>query len=66
MTMFVIRLQQHSESLWLESTRPERWGTLDQAIRFTTRNEARRAAMAAGVSGDWSIDVYLAPSLRLR
>jgi hypothetical protein len=49
MTMFVIKLQQHNETLWLESTRPERWGTLDQAIRFTTRNEARRGAMAAGV-----------------
>jgi hypothetical protein len=67
MTMFVIKLQQHSETVWLESTQPERWGgALDQAIRFTTRNEARRAAIAAGVSGDWSIDVYLEPSSRLR
>jgi hypothetical protein len=66
MTMFVIKLQQHNETLWLESTQPERWGSLDQAIRFTTRNEAHRAAIAAGVSGDWSIDVYLEPSSRLR
>jgi hypothetical protein len=65
--MFVIRLQRYKETLWLESIQPERWGgALDQAIRFTTRNEARRAAIAAGVSGDWSIDVYLGPSLRLR
>jgi hypothetical protein len=65
--MYVIKLQQDNETLWLESTQPERWGLLDQAIRFTTRNEARRAATAVGVSGDWSIEASLEqPPLPLR
>jgi hypothetical protein len=57
--MYVIRLQQDNETLWLESTRPERWGSLGQAIRFMTRNESRRAASTVGVSGDWSIEASL-------
>jgi hypothetical protein len=66
MTMYVIRLQQENKTLWLESTRPELWGSLDRAIRFMTRNEARRAAMAVGVSGDWVISASLEPLPRLR
>jgi len=66
MTMYVIKLQQNDETLWLQSTRPERWSSLDQAIRFTTRNEARRAATTVGVSGDWSIEASLEPSPPLR
>jgi hypothetical protein len=57
--MYVVKLQRGSETLWLESTQPESWGSLDHAIRFTTRNEARRAATAVGVSGDWSIEASL-------
>jgi hypothetical protein len=64
--MYVIKLHQNNETLWLQSTRPERWGSLDQAIRFTTRSEARRAATTVGVSGDWSIAASLEPPALLR
>ena len=63
--MYVIKLQQYNETLWLKSTRPELWGSLDQAMRFMTRNEARRAATSVGVSGDWSIEASLEPPPRL-
>ena len=63
--MYVIKLQQDNKTLWLESMRPKLWGSLDRAIRFMTRNEARRAATTAGVSGDWSIEASLEPPPRL-
>jgi hypothetical protein len=55
LTMFVIKLQREKTPLWLGSTQPPQWGGFDQAIRFETRAEARRAATAARISGDWSI-----------
>jgi hypothetical protein len=59
--MYVIKRQQDKATLWLASTRPERWGSLSHAVRFDTRGEARRAAATIGISGDWSIDVAVEP-----
>jgi hypothetical protein len=56
--MYVISRQQDKTTLWLTSTRPERWDEeIGQAVRFDTRGEARRAAAMIGISGDWSINV---------
>jgi hypothetical protein len=54
--MYVIKRQQGKEAFWLASTAPESWGERDRARKFETRNDARRAAMTVGVSGDWSIE----------
>jgi len=59
--MYVIKRQRNKTALWLASTDPERWDGIDQAVRFDTRGEARRAAETIGVSGDWSINPALEP-----
>jgi hypothetical protein len=53
--MYVIKQQRGKEVAWLVSPNPERWGEQDRAMRFETRGDARRTALAIGVSGDWSI-----------
>jgi hypothetical protein len=54
--MFMI-VRRHGESrMWLLSVVPQRWGERDQAMRFMTRGDARRAAVAIKLSGDWSIE----------
>jgi hypothetical protein len=53
--MYVIRRQQGKDTIWLISPNPEQWGEQDRAMRFETRNDARRAATSVGVTGDWSI-----------
>jgi hypothetical protein len=42
--------------MWLLSIVPQRWGDRDQAMRFATRGDARRAAVVLKLSGDWSIE----------
>jgi hypothetical protein len=59
--MYVIKRQQGKAAFWLASTDPESWGERDHARKFETRNDARRAAMTVGVSGDWSIEVAVGP-----
>jgi hypothetical protein len=54
--MYAIKRQQHVDAEWLVTLRPEGWGERDQAMRFETRREAERAAVAIKVSGDWSIE----------
>jgi hypothetical protein len=63
--MFVLRQQEAGKSLWLISVEPERWGDRDRAMRFETRQEARRAAVVIKLSGDWSIEAAGAASLRV-
>jgi hypothetical protein len=63
--MYVIRQQRGKEAVWLVSPNPEQWGEQDRAMRFDTRGDARRAALAIGVSGDWSISVAGVPPPRL-
>jgi hypothetical protein len=63
--MYVIRQQRGKEAAWLVSSHPERWGEQDRAMRFDTRGDARRVALAIGVSGDWSISVAGVPPTRL-
>jgi hypothetical protein len=53
--MFVIKRQQGKEASWLISPNPESWGQQDRAMRFETRGDARRVAVAVRVYGDWSI-----------
>jgi hypothetical protein len=64
--MYVIGQQRGKEVAWLVSPNPERWGGQDRAMRFGTRGDARRAALAIGVLGDWSISVAGIPPLRAR
>jgi hypothetical protein len=64
--MYVIRQQRGKEVVWLVSPNPERWGEQDRAMRFETRGDARRVALAIGVSGDWSISAGGAPPPRVR
>jgi hypothetical protein len=56
LTMYVIRQQRGKEVVWLVSPNPERWGEQDRAMRFETRGDARRVALAIAVWGDWSIN----------
>jgi hypothetical protein len=60
--MYVIRQQRGKQTTWLISPQPELWGEQDQAMRFETRGDARRVAIAIGLSGDWSINVAAAVS----
>jgi hypothetical protein len=64
--MHVLKRQLGSGTAWLASVEPERWGERDHAMRFDTRQEARRAAVQIKLSGDWSIDAAgAAPPLKL-
>jgi hypothetical protein len=61
---FIIRQQQSNGAVWLVSVTPENWGERDQAMQFDTQNDARRAARAIKLSGDWSIDIAPLPLVR--
>jgi hypothetical protein len=63
--MYVLKRQQGREIMWLLSIEPQSWGERDHALRFETRQEARRAAVEIKLSGDWSIDAAGPASLRL-
>ena len=54
--MFVIALGRDNATTWLSSVEPSRWAERDNAVRFETRGDARRAAAAVEISGDWSIE----------
>jgi hypothetical protein len=54
--VFVVVRRRGSVTMWLLSIVPQRWGDKDQAMRFSSRGEARRAAVVLKLSGDWSID----------
>jgi len=54
--MFVIVRRRGAETVWLMPLVPQRWGERAQATRFETRGEARRAAFAAKLSRNWSMD----------
>ena len=60
----VIKKQQGKGAAWLISTTPQDWGERDQALLFETRNEAKRAATAIKVSGDWSIEIAPPPLVK--
>ena len=60
--MYVIRLQRGTATLWLTTITPQQWGGIETGMRFHTRGEARRAAVAIKLSGDWSIDPVPQPS----
>lgn len=55
--MFLIVQRRGAITMWLVSIIPQRWGDRDQAMRFETRGDARRAAVAIKLSGDWAIEV---------
>jgi hypothetical protein len=59
--MYVLKRQHDREIKWLVSVEPQHWGDRDHALRFGTRQEARRAAARIRLSGDWSIEVAAAP-----
>jgi hypothetical protein len=64
--MYVLQRQDGGKPTWLISVEPQRWGGRDHALRFETRQEARRAAVEIKLSGDWSIHVSdAAPPLKL-
>jgi hypothetical protein len=54
--VFVIVRRRGSVTMWLTSIVPQRWGEKDRAMRFPSRGDARRAATALKLSGDWSIE----------
>jgi hypothetical protein len=55
--MYVLQRQHDGKPGWLASVAPQRWGERDHALRFVTRQEARRAAEEIKLSGDWLIHV---------
>lgn len=61
---FVIKKQQGKGAVWLISITPQDWGERDQAFRFGTANEAKRAATAIKVSGDWNIEIAPPPLVK--
>jgi hypothetical protein len=63
--MYVLKQQYGGQSTWLVSVEPQSWGERDRAMRFETRQEARRAAVEIKLSGDWSIEPAGTASLRL-
>ena len=58
---FIIKRQQSNGAVWLVSVTPQNWGERDQAMQFDTQNDARMAARAIKLSGDWSIDIAPLP-----
>jgi hypothetical protein len=62
--MYVIVWRRGTTTMWLVSVVPQRWGDRSQAMRFETRGDARRAAVAIKLLGDWSIETSapIAPS----
>jgi hypothetical protein len=63
--MYVLKQQYGGQGTWLVSVEPQSWGERDRAMRFETRQEARRAAVEIKLSGDWSIEPAGTASLRL-
>jgi hypothetical protein len=55
--MYVLKRQDDDKPMWLLSVEPQGWGGRDHAMRFGTREEARRAAAEIKLSGDWLIHV---------
>ena len=63
MLLYLIVRRDHSVGTWLMSTAAQQWGGKDHAVQFSSRGEARRAATALKISGDWSIEP-VSPLLR--
>ena len=63
MLLYLIVRQDNSVATWLTSMAPQQWGDKDHAVRFSSRGEARRAATALKITGDWSIEP-ISPLLR--
>ena len=55
--MFVIVRRSGRVAVWLTSTLPVRWGDKAVAMQFQSRGEARRAAAAMKLHGDWSVEL---------
>jgi hypothetical protein len=53
--MYVLQRQHDGKPGWLASIEPQLWGERDHALRFGSRQEARRAAVEIKLSGDWLI-----------
>lgn len=53
--IYVVRMDRNTVSMWLSTTEPARWGPRENAMRFKSKGEGRRAAIGAGVKGAWSI-----------
>jgi hypothetical protein len=60
---FVIVRQRSANTMWLVDATPLQWGKRERAMQFNTRRDARRAADAIKVSGDWSIEPAFPPPL---
>jgi hypothetical protein len=63
--MYVLKRQDGGNSTWLISIEPQLWDERDRAMRFETRQEARRVAVEIKLSGDWSIEAAGAAMPRL-
>jgi hypothetical protein len=59
--VFVIVRRRGSVIMWLASIVPQLWGDKYQAMRFSSPDEARRAAVVLKLSGDWTIEPAGAP-----
>jgi hypothetical protein len=55
--MYVLKRQHDGKAGWLASVEPQRWGERDHALRFGSRQDARRAASEIKLVGDWLIHV---------
>jgi hypothetical protein len=55
--MYVLKRLHDGKAGWLASVEPQGWGGRDHAMRFGTRQEARRDAVEIKLSGDWLIHV---------
>jgi hypothetical protein len=60
---FIIRLERRVGAktdppvvMWLVSQMPTKWGPREQAMRFKTKGDARRAAGILRMSGAWSVE----------
>ena len=60
---YIIRLERREGAktdppvvMWLASQMPTRWGRREQAMRFKTKGDARRAAGVLRIDGAWSVE----------
>jgi hypothetical protein len=60
---FVIVRQRTANTKWLVAPVPPRWGERNRAMRFDTRGDARRVAVALKLSGDRAIDMAPPPQI---
>jgi hypothetical protein len=54
--VFVIVRRRGTVTMWLTTVVPQRWGDEDRAMQFSSRADARRAAIVLKLYGNWSIE----------